>query len=74
MPGTETMSLTPLSTNGVDFNNNTQAMDFLGSLLDDTVLQVIGNHYAIILMIGSFCAIFVAVLSYLLDCAIRQLR
>lgn len=35
-----------LSAQGVDFSNETQAMDFLAALLDDTVLQVHGNQYA----------------------------
>lgn len=35
-----------LTTQGVDFSNETQAMDFLAALLDDTVLQVQGNQYA----------------------------
>lgn len=39
-------SSTPLSPAGVDFSNETQANDFLGSLLDDTTLQVTGNAYA----------------------------
>lgn len=39
-------SSTPLSPAGVDFSNETQANDFLGSLLDDTTLQVKGNAYA----------------------------
>lgn len=37
---------TPLSPDGVDFSNATQAMDFLGEVLDDTTLQVVGNAYA----------------------------
>lgn len=36
----------PLSPHGVDFANSTQASDFLAELLDDTILQVIGNRYA----------------------------
>jgi len=38
--------MVPLSADGVDFTNATQATDFLGDLLDDTILQVIGNDYA----------------------------
>lgn len=36
----------PLSPDGVDFSNATQANDFLGDLLDDSTLQVVGNTYA----------------------------
>ena len=39
-------SLAPLNASGVDFSNSTQAMDFLGAMLDDTVLQVDGNAFA----------------------------
>lgn len=36
----------PLNASGVDFSNETQAMQFLGEMLDDTVLQVYANAYA----------------------------
>ncbi len=36
----------PLNASGIDFSNNTQASDFLGEVLDDTVFQVDGNTYA----------------------------
>jgi ferric-chelate reductase len=36
----------PLNASGVDFSNQTQAMDFLGAMLDDSVFQVDGNAYA----------------------------
>ena len=36
----------PLNDTGVDFSNMTQAMDFLGQILDDTDFQVIGNAFA----------------------------
>ena len=35
-----------LNATGVDFSNETQAMDFLSSMLDDTYFQVVGNEYA----------------------------
>ena len=38
--------LAPLNTSGVDFSNETQAMQFLGEMLDDSVLQVYANAYA----------------------------
>lgn len=44
--------LMPLNTSGVDFNNATQAANFLSELLDDTVLQVIGNQYAVYFWYG----------------------
>lgn len=39
-------SSAPLNATGVDFSNATQAMDFLGDMLDDTVFQVVGNTFA----------------------------
>lgn len=36
----------PLNDSGVDFSNYTQASNFLGEILDDTVLQVEANMYA----------------------------
>ena len=35
-----------LNATGVDFSNDTQAMDFLGQMLNDTYFQVVGNEYA----------------------------
>ena len=51
-------SSAPLNASGVDFSNETQAMDFLGEILDDTVFQIDGNRharyfwYAIVVVIG----------------------
>lgn len=39
-------SASPLNASGVDFSNATQAMDFLGDMLDDTIFQVDGNAFA----------------------------
>jgi ferric-chelate reductase len=36
----------PLNASGVDFSNSTQAANFLGEILDDTVFQVDGNVHA----------------------------
>ena len=35
-----------LDATGVDFSNDTQAMDFLGEILDDSDLQISGNVFA----------------------------
>ena len=48
----------PLNASGVDFSNATQAMDFLGAMLDDSVFQIDGNAqarnfwYGIVVVIG----------------------
>jgi ferric-chelate reductase len=46
MSGMGGVGLAPLNASGVDFSNETQAMDFLGAMLDDSILQVDGNMYA----------------------------
>ncbi|EME83283.1 uncharacterized protein MYCFIDRAFT_203575 [Pseudocercospora fijiensis CIRAD86] len=46
MGGSSSSSMTPLSADGVDFSNGTQAMDFLSDLLDDTYLKIDGANYA----------------------------
>lgn len=56
-------STAPLNSSGVDFSNATQAADFLGEILDDTVFQVDGNvaarhfWYGVCAVIG-ICAFF----------------
>ena len=40
------MSSAPLNDTGVDFSNETQALNFLGEILDDTFLQIDGNNAA----------------------------
>lgn len=66
MPGMDLggdSSSLPLNDTGVDFSNATQAMDFLGEILDDTEFQVDGNAFArdfwygVVLVIG-IAAIF----------------
>lgn len=39
-------TLTPLYATNYDLTNDTQAMDFLSMMLDDTILQVWGNEHA----------------------------
>jgi hypothetical protein len=46
MPGMGGNGPAPLNASGVDFSNETQAMHFLGAMLDDSVLQVYGNAHA----------------------------
>lgn len=35
-----------LNASGVDYSNNSQAMEFLGELLDDSDLRISGNAFA----------------------------
>jgi ferric-chelate reductase len=39
-------STVALNDSGVDFSNETQALNFLGEILDDTQFQIDGNRYA----------------------------
>lgn len=46
MPSMGDESSPALNDTGVDFSNETQAMDFLGEILQDTDLQTSGNAFA----------------------------
>ena len=46
MPAMGDDSSSVLDATGVDFSNDTQAMDFLGEILDDSDLQISGNAFA----------------------------
>lgn len=50
-------SMGPLSPKGVDFSNTTQASDFLGAILDDDELKIIGNRYAVYFWYGVAVAV-----------------
>jgi ferric-chelate reductase len=54
------MALTPLSDEGVDFSNSTQAFDFLHEVEDDSVLQLVANEYAAYFWYGIAVVIGVA--------------
>ncbi|KAK4503445.1 hypothetical protein PRZ48_004360 [Zasmidium cellare] len=56
------MSMEPLSAEGVNFSNSTQAAEFLDDLLDDTHLKVIGNAYARYFWYGVIVLIGIAAL------------
>ena len=46
MPAMSDDPSSALNALGVDFSNDTQAMDFLGEILDDSDLQISGNAFA----------------------------
>lgn len=46
MMNMEPIRLSPLSPDGVDFSNSTQAGDFLDDLLDDDILKLISKNFA----------------------------
>ena len=56
-------TIAPLSPDGYDLTNNTQASNFLGALLDDTVLQGTGNDLAVWFWIAIAIAVVVFAMS-----------
>ncbi|CAK3759633.1 Ferric cupric reductase transmembrane component 7 [Lecanosticta acicola] len=67
-------SSAPLSPDGVDFSNTTQAAEFLDQLLDDDELKVIGNNYAKYFWYGVVAAVGVAAVFNLLRWWVLQMR
>ncbi|CAD6568412.1 MAG: hypothetical protein ASARMPREDX12_001404 [Alectoria sarmentosa] len=76
MPAMGDDSSSALNATGVNFSNDTQAMDFLGEILDDSDLQISANAFAryfwygIVLVIG-ITALFNAVQKTILQLRIR---
>ena len=64
----------PLKASGVDFSNDTQAMDFLGQILDDTELQVSENAYARYFWYGAVVVIGIAAIANVHQKANLRLR
>ena len=64
----------PLNASGVDFSNETQAMDFLGAILDDAVFQIDGNTYARYFWYGMVVFIGLAGISNAMWRATLQMR
>ncbi|OKL62813.1 hypothetical protein UA08_01870 [Talaromyces atroroseus] len=69
-----TASSGPLTAAGVDFSNETQAVDFLQEILDDSVLGVVGNQYARYFWYGIVVVIGIATISNLVEKVILQTR
>ena len=63
-----------LSPAGIDFSNDTQAMDFLGAMLDDTVFQVVGNAYARYFWYGTVVVVGLAALYNIVWTATYRMR
>ena len=74
MPDMSGDSSPVLNDTGVDFSNDTQAMDFLGQMLDDTDLLVSGNAFARYFWYGAVAVIFVATICNILEKTILNLR
>lgn len=74
MPAMGDDSSSALNASGVDFSNNTQAMDFLGEILDDSDLQISGNAFARYFWYGVVVVIGIATLFNIIQRTTLQLR
>ena len=72
--GGDGSSSATLNATGVDFSNATQAMDFLGAMLDDTVFQVDGNAFARYFWYGMVVVIGIAAIHNAIWRATLKLR
>lgn len=64
----------PLTSVGVDFSNETQAVDFLGEILDDTIFQGTGNAYARYFWYGVVVVIAIATICNVTETATLRIR
>lgn len=67
-------SSTPLNDTGVNFSNETQAMDFLGEILDDTDFQIDGNAFARYFWYGIVAVIGIAAIFNIIQKATLRMR
>ena len=74
MAGMTDDSSSVLNATGVDFANDTQAMDFLGEILDDTDLQISGNAFARYFWYGIVMVVGIAAIFNILQTIILHLR
>lgn len=74
MPAMGDDSSSALNATGVNFSNDTQAMDFLGEILDDSDLQISANAFARYFWYGIVLVIGIAALFNAVQKTILQLR
>ncbi len=74
MPGMGDDLSHALNDTGVDFSNDTQAMDFLGEILNDTDLQISGNAFARYFWYGVVAVIGIAAIFNLVQKSTLQFR
>ena len=67
-------SSTALNASGIDLSNDTQAMDFLGEILDDTQLQIAGNAFARYFWYGTVVLIGIAAMINVIQKLLLHLR
>lgn len=70
--GDQSSSSSALNTTGVDFSNDTQAMDFLGQILDDSDLQLSGNAFARYFWYGVIVFIGIAAITNIIQTTARR--
>ena len=63
-----------LNATGIDFSNDTQAMDLLGEILDDSDLQISGNAFARYFWYGVVLVIGIAAIFNIIQKITLQLR
>jgi ferric-chelate reductase len=71
MPAMGTMAL---NDTGVDFSNETQAMDILAQILDDTEFQVDGNAFARYFWYGIVVVIGIAAIFNIIQRNVLRMR
>ena len=74
MPAMGDDSSSALNATGVNFSNDTQAMDFLGEILDDSDLQISANAFARYFWYGIVLVIGITALFNAVQKTILQLR
>jgi hypothetical protein len=72
--GSATSPATPLNDTGVDFSNETQAVDFLSQILDDSLFQVVDNGFARDLWYGLVVFIGIVAIFNIFQVAARKMR
>ena len=74
MPAMTDDSSSTLNASAVDFANDTQAMDFLAEILDDSDLQISGNAFARYFWYGVVTVIAIATLCNVVQKTTLRLR
>ncbi|KAL9074196.1 MAG: hypothetical protein Q9161_002390 [Pseudevernia consocians] len=74
MPAMGDDSSSALNASGLDFSNDTQAMDFLGEILDDSDLQISGNAFARYFWYGVVVVIGITAICNFVQKTILRLR
>lgn len=74
MPTMGNDSPAALNASGVDFSNNSQAMELLGEILDDSDLQISGNAFARYFWYGILVVIAIAAILNIVQKITLRLR